>query len=340
MWIIEVKITATNVTFIFKHGCEHFDELTLYTTLSDGQNKSVFDNRTDFNDLKPDTNYKMHLLGRNKTITDTYSEGWRYIAFKDLLNYQFITLPHSGDIYSIVRNHKFIEINHESNVVAVHIDGQERTKLTNQETFAVKKCKDSTIEITAKDGSSYNISLKRLTSCECPEIIQEAPISYKRDQTTRPILKLSWDPIFTKHQKENILCAVGNYFVSIYPRKFQNTQNFLETSLCELTTSEDVNVEGVSYEGLTLSNSSISIPFLRPENKIEKFYVTFTSAGSSMDAKLIPILPESFKGCNHSLSYNRTELNQCSIYHNQLDINIEGSYNKRMMLRFETPVSG
>lgn len=335
------------------------NELNLYSTLDD-ENYSLFENEIEFSNLTPSTDYEMHFIGKNKNV-EKYSEGWKYTEFRDFLNYQFKTLPDNNDIRFIIRNETHLEISTTSDVVALHVNGQERKVLKNEEIFDFKHCHDATIKITTKNGSPYTITSKRLTTCECPLQIREVPITYEIDKK-KSALKLSWKPIWTNNQNKNILCGVKKYVVIIDGDRFQTSETFFEISLCDVFHTEDVIVQGISYEGLTLSNSSAKITLLKV-NKVEKINVTFIEAklGNQLEAKVLPIPNESFMACKFSIVPEQTalqikpihefnsklpqkhkseKLDQCSTYNLTVYITLNDKHYQTRNLTFLTPVGG
>lgn len=358
--IKEVQITNTVIKLWFKHDCNYMNELVLYATLGGVKSKNVFNNTIEFTDLKPNTNYEIHLFGTDLKVNG-YSEGWTYIEFRDFLDYQFKTLPPTKDIHYIGRNETNIEIFAYSNIVALHVDGQERTNLTNTVIFEVKQCQDSQIKITTKkNGSPHNILSKRLTTCECPKKVQKVKVSFKINEN-KPSLKLSYDPISTKHQNGNILCGLEKYVATIGEYQFQTSETFLEISLCDVFHTEDVIVQGLSYEDIILSDGSVKIPLLKMD-KIKKINVTFNQKKPSnwLEAKVIPIPNENLKTCKWSIvsklaskikpvnqfnsnlqpKHRITELYECSTYNVTVDIILNEKVYQTRILIFETPVRG
>lgn len=342
-----------------KSNCKISNKLNFNATLTDGQNITHAYPNFHFKELQPNKEYEIKLIGTEQRLSQ-YPEGWRYVVFQKFFSYHFKTLPDFDGIYFISREMQKLIVYHYIEVLYIKVndkDGSNLEERSNSEegikVFDVTSCQDYIIEITTKNGSVYNISSERLTSCACPEI-QKNQISYETDANTSEI-KLYWNQIFTKDQTTNILCGVDKYYVFSGGKLVTIlSETVLKISLCNVFETDDVIIEGRSYENLTLSNGSVSVPSLSQE-KLRKIFVNYEQTDKWLEVYFAGSANENYTKCEfmfdikNSLKIKSRQSNSnqemkrlkpCSTYNITIDIkSYQQVYQTRHMI-IETPVRG
>uniref|UniRef100_A0A336MSX2 protein-tyrosine-phosphatase n=1 Tax=Culicoides sonorensis TaxID=179676 RepID=A0A336MSX2_CULSO len=296
----------------------------------------------EFSNLEPESEYEIKVVGKNKKITDSYTEGRKFVNFPDIFHYKFKTF--NGIIfYHIKRNETSLELglNNEEQIDIQDLQTgktQSNSSITNQLTFNnLHACADYLIST-----KSFNMIFNRSTQCQCPEKIQDIQLTLERINDLT--IQITWSSVETPN--EEYLCGFETYVLYIGDREIERTtNNFYELSLCKIYFTSDVTVLALSIEGLVLGEGAINIPEIQ-ETKLSEYALEFkpnqVTGATYKNSILTRTVLDKYKMCNFEVKVDEWSsmefLHPCSTNNVILTTTLDGNPYDNRKLTLETPM--
>uniref|UniRef100_A0A336LZA0 CSON011703 protein n=1 Tax=Culicoides sonorensis TaxID=179676 RepID=A0A336LZA0_CULSO len=319
----DVTITPRRINLNFKSDCTFIGEMYFYALLTGNgkqENKTMNEMSNtlsvEFSSLEPETEYEIKVVGKNKSITDSYTEGWKFVNFPDIFHYKFKTYAEGKDIYEIKRTKTSLEsgVNRNQTIIVQNLKtGDSHIKSSNGGQLIFNNlhaCADYNIST-----NSFNMVFNGLTHCQCPEKRQElSPIKERINDLT---IQITWPSVETPNHE--YLCGFETYVLYNVDRKLERTSNnFYEFSLCKIYYSSNVRILALSNEGIILGEGAIDVPEIQ-EAKLSELLLEFKP-------NLIPRITYI------NASFTRTVLDKYKMCY--FEVKVDGIATKKTNARF------